>query len=73
MWNITTKQVAELRDKGALLALQDAAAQGTKEEVRISAIDCAVGITKSRKPASFSFEEKALKLVMNVCILNHLI
>ena len=48
------------------MALRDAAVQRTKEEVRTSAVDCAVGIASGRIPASFSIEEKALRLVMNV-------
>ena len=46
--------------------MRDAAVQRTKEEVRTSAVDCAVGIASGRIPASFSIEEKALRLVMNV-------
>ena len=60
------KSAAEKRAKGALLALRDAALQRTKEVVRNSAVDCAVGITTGRLAASQSVEEMALRLVMNV-------
>mmetsp|Transcript_7025 Transcript_7025/g.10072 ORF Transcript_7025/g.10072 Transcript_7025/m.10072 type:complete len:1669 (-) Transcript_7025:301-5307(-) len=60
------KTAAEKRATGALLALRDAAFQRNRECVRRSVIDCAVGIATGRLPASFSIEDKALKLVMNV-------
>jgi len=60
------KVAAEKRAKGALLALRDAAVQRSKDGVRCSAVDCAVGIASGRLPASQSVEEMALRLVMNV-------
>lgn len=46
--------------------MRDAAVQRSKEEVRRSAVECAVGIASGRLPASQSVEEMALRLVMNV-------
>ena len=60
------KAAAEKRAKSILLALRDAAFQRSKPEARLHAVNCAVGITSGRLPASQSVEDMALKLVMNV-------
>jgi len=62
------KVAAEKRATAVLMALRDVAFQRNKEEVRSSAVDCAVAIASGRLPASESIEQKALKLVMNILL-----
>lgn len=60
------KVAAEKRATLVLVALRDVAFQRTKPEIRKDAVECAVAIASGRYPTSFSIEDKALKLVMNV-------
>jgi symplekin len=60
------KQAAEKRATMALLVLRDAAFQRTDAETRRGAVQTAVALASGHFGASPSFEDKALKLVMNV-------
>lgn len=59
------KSAAEKRATAALLILRDIAFQ-KNTEVRMFAVECAVGIASGRLPASPGIQDKALKLAMNV-------
>ena len=60
------KQAAEKRANTALLVIRDTCFQRSNPEHRKEAVRIAVGLAAGRTNASFSCEEKALKLVINV-------